>query len=318
MARDLPKRMHFKHGRYYYVHKNKWTPLSTNFHEALAQYGKLIAPMKGGMAELISEFMASIVGEVAPSTLRNYTVAAERLRSIFIEFAPEDVKPRHVAEMMEHFKATPAMANTMRNVLKQVFVRAVTAGKCDTNPVVFVGPRKQKKRERYITDAEFAAIKAQATPTLAAIMDICYLTGQRIGDVLSIRLADIDEGGIFFRQKKTGNRLRVTMTPDLARAIAAARSLHTSVHGLTLFHTRGGKPFAYWTVRTLWERATLAAGIADVHIHDMRAKAATDAKAQGLDSKTLLGHASESSHLRYLRSKETPEAQPPKLRQSKT
>jgi hypothetical protein len=43
-------------------------------------------------------------------------------------------------------------------------------------------------------------------------------------------------------------------------------------------------------------------------IHDIRAKAATDARAQGLDSKSLLGHASESAHLRYLRGKETPVA----------
>lgn len=318
MARDLPKRMHLKHGRYYYVHKNKWTPLSTNFHEALAQYAKLIAPMKGGMTELIAEFIADIRGDVAESTLRTYSIAAERLKAVMTEFAPEDVKPKHVAEIMDHYKQTPAMANTMRNVLKQVFERAVLAGKCDTNPVQFVPPKTTKKRGRYLTDAEFAAIREKATPTLTAIMDICYLTGQRIGDVLAIRLQDIDEGGIYFQQQKTKNRLKVMMTPDLKAAVEQAKALHTSVRGMTLFHTRGGKPFAYWTIRTLWERATLAARVEDANLHDLRAKAATDAKAQGLDSQALLGHATESAHLRYLRSKEIPVAVPVKLRQSKT
>ena len=83
-----------------------------------------------------------------------------------------------------------------------------------------------------------------------------------------------------------------------------------------LFHTRQGKPFSYWTIRTLWQRATTSAGVEDAHIHDIRAKAATDAKAQGLDSKSLLGHASESAHLRYLRGKETPVAEPVRIRKS--
>lgn len=310
--------MHFKHGRYYYVHRNKWTPLSTNFHEALAQYGKLIEPMKGGMVELIAEFMLDIRAEVSPSTLRTYAVAAEKLKKTMVEFAPEDVKPRHVAQIMEHHKATPAIANTMRNVLKQVFAAAVISGKCDINPVQFVAPRTVKKRDRYITDAEFESIRKQATPTMRTIMDMCYLTGQRIGDILNLRLQDIDADGIYFKQQKTGNRLKVAMTPDLEAVIAEAKSLHACVRGMTLFHSRSGKPFSYWTVRTLWERATLAAGVEDAHIHDIRAKAATDAKSQGLDSQTLLGHTTESSHLRYLRSKEIPVAQPVKLRQSKT
>lgn len=318
MARKLPRRMHYKHGRYYYVHKNKWTPLSTQFHEALEQYGRLIEPPKGGMAEVVDDFMAAIKGEVAASTYKTYAIAAERIKRVLQEFAPGDVKPKHVAEIMEHYRATPAMANTMRNVMKQVFSRAVIAGKCDVNPVQFVPPRATAKRSRYLTDAEYFAIQAKATPTLAAIMDVCYLTGQRIGDVLAIRLQEIEDDGIRFEQQKTGNRLKVAMTPDLQAAISRAKALHTSVRGLTLFHGRGGKPFAYWTIRTLWERATLAAGVDDAHLHDLRAKAATDAKSQGLDSKTLLGHATETAHARYLRSKEIPVATPVKLRQSKT
>ena len=74
--------------------------------------------------------------------------------------------------------------------------------------------------------------------------------------------------------------------------------------------TRQGKPLSYSTVRTLWLRATTSADIPDARMHDLRAKAGTDAEAQGLDSKKLLGHTSEQSHKRYLRSKEIPIAIP--------
>lgn len=54
-------------------------------------------------------------------------------------------------------------------------------------------------------------------------MDICYITGQRIGDVLKIRHSDIQDDGIFFKQEKTGNRLKVQMTADLMLAVSTGR-----------------------------------------------------------------------------------------------
>lgn len=315
-SRKLPARMHFKHGRYYYVHQNKWTPLSRDYHDALVEYAKLIRPNSGGMADLIDRFLGDAKDIVRPNTLKTYGSAAEKIKKAMVEFRPDQVKPAHVAQLLDHYRATPAMANVIRNVLKQAFTKAVVWGLCDTNPVQFVPPAKSKKRDRYLSESEFAAIREKATPTLRAIMDIAYLTGQRIGDVLAIRYADIAEDGVQFRQQKTGNRLKVAMTDDLKGAIESAKLLHRSVRGLTLFHTRAGKPFSYWTIRTLWSRATEAAGVEDAHIHDIRAKAATDAKAQGLDSKALLGHASESAHARYLRSKEIPVAEPVRIRRS--
>lgn len=315
-SRKLPARMHFKHGRYYYVHKNKWTPLSRDYHDALVEYAKIIKPNKGGMEELIDRFMLDVTQTVKPNTLKSYTLAAEKLKKALVEFSPDQVKPMHVARILDHYRSTPATANVLRNVLKQVFAKAVVLGLAEINPVQFVAPLKTKKRGRYITEDEFLAIKAKATPTLKAIMDICYITGQRIGDVLKIRHSDIQDDGIFFKQEKTGNRLKVQMTADLMLAVSTARGLHTSLKGFTLFHTRQGKPFSYSTIRTLWDRATETAGVSDAHIHDIRAKAATDAKNQGLDSKKLLGHSSESAHLRYLRSKEIPVAEPVRIRKS--
>ena len=313
-SRKLPPRLHYKSGRYYYVHRNKWTALSRDYSEALKEYAMLIRPASSGMQELLDTWLEHIRPSVAKATHKSYRSACEKLRKAFAEFAPHQVRPMHVAQVLDHYKATPATANVLRNVLKQSFAWAVRTGLAEINPVRDIQPFRENKRTRYITESEFAAIQAKATPTLAAIMDVCYLTGQRIGDVLAIRYADIDETGIFFQQQKTGNRLRVQMTDDLRQAIDNAKALHSSVKGLTLFHTRQGKPFAYWTIRTLWDRATSAAGIEDVHIHDIRAKAATDAKAQGLDSQALLGHTTETAHSRYLRSKEVPVVEPVRMR----
>lgn len=315
--RTLPVRMHFKHGRYYYVEKNKWHPLAADLGSALQQYAKLIStPTGGGLDDIVDRVMAECKSTIRESTYKNYQICADRIKTSFAEFSPDQVKAKHVAQFIDAYRETPSMANMMRNVLKVVFNKAVLLGLTDSNPVTSVPPLKTKRRDRYITEQEFQAIRAKATPTLQAIMDICYITGQRIGDVLKIRHSDIEDDGICVQQEKTGNRLKIRMTADLRDAIGQARALHRSVKGFHLFHTRQGKPFSYWTIRTLWQRATTSAGVEDAHIHDIRAKAATDAKAQGLDSKSLLGHASESAHLRYLRGKETPVAEPVRIRKS--
>ncbi len=141
-------------------------------------------------------------------------------------------------------------------------------------------------------------------------------TGQRIGDVLAICLADLSDEGIYFKQKKTGQRLLVSMSPDLSVAIEKAKALPRSVRGLTLFCTmRGGRPYAYATVRDMFRSAAEKAGIEDARRHNLRAKSLTDAKAQGKDAVALSGHADPKMTERYIRLRSTITAEPASFRQ---
>lgn len=251
---------------------------------------------------------------LAVKTFKSYSVVANRLKIAFAEFKPADVKPSHLYQYLTAKSVTTAMASHYRSVMMGAMQLAVEEGMIDANPIKEVKHFTSKTRDRYLSDGEYSAIRNKATPTLQSIMDITYLTGQRIGDVLCIRLSDLGREGITFTQQKTGTRLCVAWSPDLEESVKTAKRLHTSLKGFHLFHTRKGKPFSYWTIRTLWNRAAAAAGIEDAHLHDLRAKAATDMKKTGGDSKALLGHKSEQVHLRYLRDKETPIVQPVKKR----
>lgn len=317
MARPFPKWLHFKHGRYYYVRKNKWTPLSRDYREALREYADIVARQGDeALTNLVERALADMRKEIADSTYKNYLTCSRRMLEAFAEFTPQQIKPHHVAQFLDDHKATPSMANLLRSFLKGVFARAVRWGIVEADPVRDIKPFKTKKRDRYITAEEYAEIRKYATPTLQGLMDVAYLTGQRIGDVMGIRYADISEAGVFVRQQKTGQRVLIAMTPDLEAAIKAARSIHRSVKGLTLFHKRDGSPLAYTTIYGQWRRACEAAKVENANFHDIRAASATDAKEQGLDSRTLLGHTTEASHNRYLRSKLTPVAKPVPARKS--
>lgn len=309
--RTLPRWLHRKHGRYYLVRNNQWRPLSRDLHDALVEYARLTARDGGRELQiLVDRALKDMDAEVAASTIKNYKVCAKRVLEAFDEFAPSQIKPTHVAQFLDDNKATPSMANLLRSFLRGVFVRAVRWGVVESDPTRDIRPFKTGKRTRYITEGEFAAIRAQATPTLQCLMDIAYITGQRIGDVMGIRYADISDDGLYVEQEKTKARVLIAMTPDLSDAIGRARELHRSVKGLTLFHKRDGSKLSYFTIYGHWRRACHAAGVQDAHFHDIRAASATDAKAAGMDSKTLLGHTTDSSHSRYLRSKTVPLAQP--------
>ena len=59
-------------------------------------------------------------------------------------------------------------------------------------------------RDRYVTNAEFMAVRAKADATLQDAMDIALLTGQRPAGVLKIIRTDIRDGALFVAQNKTG------------------------------------------------------------------------------------------------------------------
>lgn len=317
MARTLPRWMHEKHGAYYLVRNNKWHRLASNLHDALVEYARLTAgPDKGALGELVAKTLDDMKLTVAASTFKNYTTCSRRVLESFEEFTPQQIKPYHVARFLDDNKATPSMANLLRSFLQGMFKRAVRWGIVEANPVRDIEQFKTEKRDRYITAEEYTRIREHATPTLACLMDIAYITGQRMGDCRHIKYSDISEAGVFIKQQKTKARVLIAMTPDLAEVVSRAKALHQSVKGLTLFHRRDGTPIPYGTLYHQWTNACRDAKVEDANFHDIRAAAATDAKAQGLDSKTLLGHTTESSHNRYLRSKETKVATPNRARKS--
>ncbi|WP_017941677.1 tyrosine-type recombinase/integrase [Thioalkalivibrio sp. ALE6] len=314
--RHLPPCVYEKHGAFWYVKKGKWTRLGNDLHAALVEYARLSAAQGSGMPALIDRAWPEITRDLKPSTVKQYRYAADELKRVLVEFEPGQVTPRVVAEIRQHYAATPNMANRIISFLRNVMHYAVENQIIEANPCVGVRRLKEKRRDRYLTDAEYRAIRAAGSDNLRPIIDICYLTGQRINDILGIRLADITDEGIRFTQQKTGARLLIEMTDDLRAAINEAKALRRSVRGLTLFCTmRGGRRYSYATVRDMWHTACQRAGVDDAHLHDLRAKAITDAKNQGLDPQALSGHTTEAMTNRYIRARDTVRAKPPSIRQ---
>lgn len=261
----MPPRMHWKHGRYWYVHRNKWESLSTSYSEALTGWSVRMNP-GSGMTGLVDRVMIALEkrGGLAANTLRQYSQAAAVIKHAFADFAPDQVRQTDVARFHDFHIETPNMANRYLTLLRIIFDYAIRWGEAPNNPAVGIRRHKEHTRTRYLTDGEYQAIRTHASPWLALCMDLLYLTAQRISDVLAIRMTDISLEGIRFEQEKTGSRVMLAMTPELQDVITQARKLRGLMLSPYLFHPRSkATHYAYGAARCAFERACARAGVTD-------------------------------------------------------
>jgi integrase len=308
--RHLPRRVYRRHGAYYYVRQDgKWQRLGKGLEESLAAYARTVEKPASGMPALIDRVLAHISPKLAPSTVEQYTTAARYLKTALADFEPSQVLPRHVAAIKVDLRETPNMANRVISFLRQVFDHALEAGLIDSNPALGIKRHSEKKRGRYITDEEFDRIYQHAPERLQIIMDLLYLTGQRVNDVLGIRREDVTPHGIAFQPSKTktstGARVIVKTSPALSEAVQRCAGKRYLLEG------RWGSRLDYRSVSLQWQAACEKAGVEDAQLRDLRAKSLTDAKAQGLDPTALASHHSAAMTARYIRRRETPVVEGP-------
>lgn len=311
----LPPCLYLRSGTYWFVKRNRWHNFGQDYYEALKQYAAAHRPKaQAGMAKLLDDWLEQAADTVKASTLTHYRSAVEsKIKPAFIEFEPHQVESPDVAAFLYHHRAHPNMANRMRTILKMAFDLAIRQGIARHNPVLATVRNKEKKRTRHLSDQEWQAIRDNADSALQSIMDVAFLTAQRIGDVLKIRLSDIRPGGLYVKQDKTGKELMIEMTQELREAIETAKA-KGCVRSMYLFSQRTGKRWSYFAIRDKWQKAAQAAGVEDARLHDNRAKSITEATRQGLDAKTLAGHASQAMTDRYIRDREIEVVKPPSLR----
>lgn len=304
--RHLPKYVHHRHGAYYLVIKGKYELLGHDLTTALAEYSQRFAPAADGMSGLIDQALAAMRPRLAKTTWHQYQIAANKLKHMLGHFTPQQLLPRHVAQLKIKLADTPSMCNRCLSVLRLVFDYAVENQLVDSNPAASIKRYHEQKRRRLISMDEFKKLHAKAVPRLQVIMDLLYLTGQRVNDVLAIKRSDLLEEGIYFEQDKTEARLIVGWSPELRAVVARAQALAGKVQGFTLLQGRHGKPVDYKTTYEQWVKLCKEEGVEDADLRDIRAMSATAIMAQGGDATALLGHTSKAMTQRYLRDKTVP------------
>ena len=309
--KDLPERIYFKHNAYYFVnYDGKWQRLGKTVPETLRAYAGMIDEQDDlkTMGQVMDRYLGEVVPEFKPETISIKRRHIERLKRVFGDIKPGAIKPMYIARYRDERgrKDGKVTANMEKSTLSAVFSKAIEWGVCDKNPCREVKRIRQKERDRYMTDEEFVLLRENAEPLIQCIMDIAYLTGLRVGDILRIKRSDIKDGEMHVTTQKTGKKLVFSVVDDLEVVLTRAKALHRSILSDYLFCARTGNPMSrnLFTLKFIQLKKRLGLHDRNLHFHDIRAKAATDAANQGLNAQRLLGHKNRNQTDHYIKQRQ--------------
>lgn len=211
-----------------------------------------------------------------------------------------------LAELRKSGKA-PATVEKIRITFNRSFELALRWGTpgVKVNPVRGIArPKFSNARDRYLTSAEASrllkATEASINPRLTAIVGLLLLTGARRNELLHARWENVDvERKVWFiPTSKTGKPRHVPLSQPAIDIIEKLPRWPDCPWLLPNPKTR--KPFT--DIKHPWDTARKAAGLDDLHLHDLRHSFASFACNAGIDLFAIgriLGHADHQSTMRY-------------------
>jgi integrase len=119
-------------------------------------------------------------------------------------------------------------------------------------------------------------------------------TGQRQGDLRKLAWSNYDGEGITLRQSKGKNRLYVACTPTL-RTMLDGMEREAAI----ILTTKTGRAWQKRYFAEQWDEASKAAGITELHFHDLRGTAVTMLAEAGCsvpEIASITGHSLKSVH----------------------
>jgi integrase len=205
-------------------------------------------------------------------------------------------------------------ANSVVAIVSKMFSLAVRWGMRDTNPCKGVERNYEVERKRYLFGEELAqlmvALAAHPDKPSADAFRLLLLTGQRRGEVLAMRWADVDlTTGTWTKPGTTTKQKADHVVPLSAPArqlLSELQDAHRRAHPKKplpefVFPGRGASGHVT-NVKRNWRALTKAAGVTDLRIHDLRHSFASQLVSGGASLPligALLGHSSPTITARY-------------------
>ena len=307
---DDPPRFHKKGNVWYHVSgtlPRVWTKLSNDRAEALRLWAQREGVREDESTRVFSVIAKRYVWEVFPTkavqTRRDNEKELANLLKVFGQVPIDSIAPVHIRQYMDiRGEKAKVRANREKALFSHIFNKAREWGyTAAQNPCQGVRGFKETGRDRYITDEEFAKVKAHAHFTVADAMDLALLTGQRPADVLKLKRSDIRDGALWIVQNKTGARLGIEITGELAALIATINGRPRKAISAFLVQDENGQPVSQCALRSRFDKARKLAGVS-FQFRDIRAKAATDT-GDLAHSQKLLGHQNRDMTEHYVRAR---------------
>ena len=299
----LPRHLRVSRSAYYHVMRQDgrdvWKPLGRDYGQALRLWAELEAEKLSArtVADLVSGYLADCESRLKPSTVTGYREFSRPLLAVFGAVECGALRREDVARYVR--ARNNYAGNRERALLSAAYTWGRNVGLVTRDPTKGLNLRaKEAPRQRYVTDAELAALLA-ASGRLRPVIELAYLTGLRRGDLLALRVMDGGDAGIGVRIGKTGV-VRVIEWTDALRA-AWRTCTAGRIGAAPVVAGRRGQPYTAVAFRQAWERLRLRAGLPDVRFHDLRRKTGSDLPLE--HAAQLLAHADSKITARHYHAK---------------
>lgn len=245
---------------------------------------------------------------LAPRTRKDYAKVLSHIRSKAGQHDVSVITRPAVIAARDANRETPRFANYICALYSILCEHAVDIGWMPRNPVKgmqllpLTGPGYAPWPE-----ADIQRFRDTSTGRARLLFELCLGTGQRIGDVLRFRWADLDADGRGItliqnkgrRAGKADETMWVPFAPALEAYLATARR-----DGLTLVaEAKHGRPVSYRAANHAFSEARAAAGLSeDRYAHGLRANRASELYEMGLTDaqvQAITGHKSAAMARKY-------------------
>ncbi|HDU3909910.1 TPA: phage integrase Arm DNA-binding domain-containing protein [Klebsiella pneumoniae subsp. pneumoniae] len=232
------------------------------------------------------------------------------------------VNVRDVAQILDEYLAEgqPRMAQVIRSVLIDVFKEAQHAGEVPPgyNPALATKQPRRKITRQRLTLEEWQKIFDIADENhkyMGNAMLLAIVTGQRLGDISRMKFSDIWDDHLHVEQEKTGSKIAIPLALrcnainwSLRDVISRCRDYAVSPYLVHFFRTTSqAERGAQVKPRTLTMNFSKARDSEDIDwgqgtpatFHEQRSLSERLYKAQGINTKDLLGHKTQQQTDRY-------------------
>lgn len=223
------------------------------------------------------------------------------------------VNVRDVAQILDEYLAEgqSRMAQVIRSVLIDVFKEAQHAGEVPPgyNPALATKQPRRKVTRQRLTLEEWQKIFDIADENhkyMGNAMLLAIVTGQRLGDISRMKFSDIWDDHLHVKQEKTGSKIAIPLALrcnainwSLRDVISRCRDYAVSPFLVHFFRTTSqAERGAQVKARTLTMNFSKARDCANIEwgegtpatFHEQRSLSERLYKAQGINTKDLLGH----------------------------
>lgn len=261
-------------------------------------------------------------GDIKPNTFKQKRKPVDLLRQKFAMKTLHEVDARDIASLLDEYTGAgqPRMGQVVRSVLIDVFKEAQHVGEVPPgyNPALATKqPRRKITRQRLNLEEwqKIFDIADKQHRYMGNAMLLAVVTGQRLGDISSMKFSDIWDDHLHVVQEKTGAKLALPLSLrcdalniTLREVISRCRDYTVSPYLVHYFRStsmalRGAKVPGN-TLTTNFSKARDKTDIdwrngTPATFHEQRSLSERLYNNQGIDTMKLLGHRNRSQTDKY-------------------